>query len=175
MKDKRATGRTRACGRAGCPHATAGSAGKVLRHVTTATLFCFGNFMNKEGRSEMVGRGIAGEYCSPDTWRPTSWGGAMRAGGLGGGRESGNDEDKSGERKRALAAAWLGDGGARDGSAPPPSSFFSISFSRLVKNFTKRNFIFPFLPSPVFRFVAAPLPPLPRYNCYAPITFSFCL
>ena len=103
MKDKRATGRTRAR-RAGRPHATAGSAGKVLRHVTTATLFCFGNFMKKEGRSRTAGEEIAGEYCSPDTWRPTSWGGAMRAGGLGGGRESGNDEGRSGERERSGSA-----------------------------------------------------------------------
>ena len=105
MKDKRATGRTRACGRAGCPHATAGSAGKVLRHVTTATLFCFGNFMNKEGRSRTAGEEIAGEYCSPDTWRPTSWGdGGGRLAGLGGGRESGNDEGRSGERERSGSA-----------------------------------------------------------------------
>ena len=53
--------KARACGRAGCPHATAGSAGKVLRHVTTATLFCFGNFMKKEGRSGTAGGG--------DSWR----------------------------------------------------------------------------------------------------------
>ena len=57
----------------------------------------------------------------------------------------------------------------------PPSSFFSISFSRLVKNFTSRNFIFPFHPTPAFRFAAALYPPLPRYNRYVPITFSFCL
>ena len=105
MKDKRATGRTRACGRAGCPHATAGSAGKVLRHVTTATLFCFGNFMNKEGRSRTAGEEIAGEYCSPDTWRPTSWAVGCGLVGLGGGRKNGNDEDKSGERKRGAMAA----------------------------------------------------------------------
>ena len=79
--------KARACGELGARtlqlDRLAGSAGKVLRHVTTATLCCFGDFMKKEGRSEMVGRGIAGEYCSPDTWRPTSWGGAMRAGGAG--------------------------------------------------------------------------------------------
>ena len=101
MKDKRATGRTRACGRAGRPPVTAGSASWVLRHVTTATLCCFGDFMKKEGRSEMVGRGIAGEYCSPDTWRPTSWGdGGGRLAGLGGGRENemmkGEGESRSG-------------------------------------------------------------------------------
>ena len=178
MKDKRATGRTRACGRAGCPHATAGSASWALRHVTTATLCCFGNFMNKEGRSRTAGEEIAGEYCSPDTWRPTSWGdGGGRLAGLGGGRKNGNDEDKSGERKRGLwlRASWEVVERVMAGLLPPPPSFFSISFSRLVKNFTKRNFIFPSHPTPVFRFVAAPLPPLPRYNCYAPITFSFCL
>ena len=60
--------------------------------------------MKKEGRSEMVGRGIAGEYCSPDTWRPTSWAVGCGLVGLGGGRKNGNDEDKSGERKRGL---WL--------------------------------------------------------------------
>lgn len=57
----------------------------------------------------------------------------------------------------------------------PPSSFFSISFSRLVKNFTKRNFIFLSHPTPVFRFVAACSLLSPRYNRYVPITFSFCL
>lgn len=74
-----------------------------------------------------------------------------------------------------MAAAWLGGGRTRDGSSPSPPSFFSISFSRLVKNFTSRNFIFPSYPSPVFRFVADLLPPLPHYNRYVPITFSFCL
>lgn len=74
-----------------------------------------------------------------------------------------------------MVAGQLGDGGARDGSASSPPSFFSISFSRLVKNFTKRNFIFPSYPTPVFRSVAEGLPPLPRYNRYVPITFSFCL
>ena len=87
--------------RAGRPPVTAGSAGKVLRHVTTATLCCFGNFMKKEGRSRTAGEEIAGEYCSPDTWRPTSWGdGGGRLAGLGGGRENemmkGEGESRSG-------------------------------------------------------------------------------
>ena len=101
--------KARACGELGARtlqlDRLAGSAGKVLRHVTTATLCCFGDFMKKEGRSEMVGRGIAGEYCSPDTWRPTSWAVGCGLVGLGGGRKNGNDEDKSGERKRGAMAA----------------------------------------------------------------------
>ena len=96
----------------------------------------------------------------------------------GGGIESGKMKGGELEREQehgALAAAWLGGGRAHDGSAPSPSSFFSISFSWLVKNFTSRNFIFPFLPTPAFRFAAALCHPLPRYNRYVPITFSFCL
>ena len=58
-----------------------------------------------------------------------------------------------------------------------PSSFFSISFSRLVKNFTKRNFIFPFYPTPVFarHGTAGLLYPGSSSNTYVHITFSFCL
>ena len=57
----------------------------------------------------------------------------------------------------------------------PPSSFFSISFSRLVKNFTKRNFIFPSHPTPVFaRHATAGLPhPGSNSNNYISIAFSF--
>ena len=93
--------------------------------------------------------------------------------GLGGGRKNGNDEDKSGERKRGLwlRASWEVVEHVMAGLLPSPPSFFSISFSRLVKNFTKRNFIFPFHPSPVFRFAAAPHPPLPRYKRYVPHNF----
>lgn len=64
--------------------------------------------MKKKGRSETAGGGIAGEYCSPDTWRLASWnGGGGRLVGLGGGRESRNDERKrkqKWERERALDA-----------------------------------------------------------------------
>lgn len=62
---------------------TAGPASWIPRHATTTTLCCFSNFMKKEGRSGTAGEGIAGGHCSPDTWRLTSWGGAMRAGGAG--------------------------------------------------------------------------------------------
>ena len=148
--------------RAGRPPVTAGSAGKVLRHVTTATLFCFGDFMKKEGRSGTAGGG--------DSWRallsrsvaadkPGGGGGGLV--GLGGGRKNGNDEDKSGERKRGLwlRASWEVVEQVMAVLLLPPSSFFSISFSRLVKNFTKRNFIFPSHPTPVFaRHGAAELP-----------------
>ena len=86
---------------------------------------------------------------------------------------------KGGEQERGGGGLWLrpGWGGARDGSSPSPSSFFSISFSRLVKNFTKRNFIFPSHPSPAFaRHGTVGLPyPGSSSNTYVPITFSFCL
>lgn len=183
VENKRDTGR---CGPAGELGARtlqlgrlAGSTGKVLRHVTTTTLFCFGNFMKKEGRSRIAGGGFAGEYCSPDTWRPTSWDSGMRAGWRGGERRAEmvvREGNGSGERELWPRPGWSG--GARDGSASPsPSSFFSISFSRLVKNFTKRNFIFLSHPTPVFaRHGTAELPlPGSSSNTYVPITFSFCL
>ena len=79
--------KARACGELGARtlqlDRLAGSAGKVLRHVTTATLFCFGDFMKKEGRSGTAGGG--------DSWRALlsrhvaadKLGGGMRAGGAG--------------------------------------------------------------------------------------------
>ena len=78
---------------------------------------------------------------------------------------------------QALAAAQLGDGRAGSVSLRPPSSFFSISFSRLVKNFTKRNFIFPSYPPPVFARHGTAGPPTPgsNSNTYVSITFFFCL
>lgn len=66
---------------------------------------------------------------------------------------------------------------ARSGRPTSSSSFFSISFSRLVKNFTSRNFIFHSRPSPVFaRHGTAGLPsPGSNSNTYVLITFFFCL
>ena len=55
--------------------------------TTSATLCCFGNFMKKKGRSRTAGGGIAGEYCSPDSWRRGSWARRTQAGGDGWGRE----------------------------------------------------------------------------------------
>ena len=80
------------------------------------------------------------------------------------------------EREHGLQPrpGWVAEGRVMVVLLPPPS-FFSISFSWLVKNFTSRNFIFPSHPTPAFRFAAALCPPLPRYNRYVPITFSFCL
>ena len=77
---------------------------------------------------------------------------------------------------QALVAGQLGDSGARSVS-PPPSSFFSISFSSLVKNFTKRNFIFSSHPSPLFARHGTAGPPAPgsSSNTYVSITFFFCL
>ena len=71
--------------------ATAGPASWIPRYATTATLpLCrFGNFMKKKGRSGTAGAGIAGGYCSPDTWRLTSLGNGGSRLGLGGGRENG--------------------------------------------------------------------------------------
>ena len=60
-----------------------GRQGRCSATVLLSTLCRFSNFMKKEGRSRIAGGGIAGGHCSPDTWRPTSWGGAMRAGGAG--------------------------------------------------------------------------------------------
>ena len=77
-----------------------------------------------------------------------------------------------------MVACQLGDGRASNGGAPSSSSsFFSISFSRLVKNFTKCNFIFPSLPTPVFARHGTAEPPYPgsNSNTYVPITFFFCL
>ena len=51
---------------------------------------------------------------------------------------------------QALVAAGRDDGGARNVSPASSSSCSSISFSRLVKNFTRRNFIFAPHPSPLF-------------------------
>ena len=81
------------------------------------------------------------------------------------------------EQEQDSTAAWLGDSRACDGGLPSPSSFFSISFSRLVKNFTKRNFIFLSYPSPVFaRHGTAGYPsPGSNSNTYVSITFFFCL
>ena len=165
MKDKRATGRTRACGRAGCPHATAGSASWALRHVTTATLCCFGNFMNKEGRSRTAGEEIAGEYCSPDTWRPTSWGdGGGRLAGLGGGRENEMMKGEGESRSGAMVAGQLGGGGARDGRAPSSSSLLLLNFIfTACEKFHKAQFHFPFPPYPGISFCGGPAsspPPL---------------
>ena len=67
---------------------------------------------------------------------------------LDGGRESGNDGERRNKSGVGSGCGLAGEGRAR--SVSLASSFFSISFSRLVKNFTKRNFIFPFLPSPAF-------------------------
>ena len=94
--------------------------------------------------------------------------------------ENGNDGGKrrtrAGERELWPRPSWVTVEHAR-AVLLPPSSFLSISFSRLVKNFTKRNFIFPSHPTPVFaRHGAAELPhPGSNGNTYVPITFSFCL
>ena len=75
----------------------------------------------------------------------------------------------------SLAADWPGENRHWNFSLRPPSSFFSISFSRLVKNFTKRNFIFPSHPPPAFarHGTAGPLPtPGSSSNTYVLITFS---
>ena len=84
---------------------------------------------------------------------------------------------EGGGRSGSRAAAWPGENRYCNFSLCPPSSFFSISFSRLVKNFTKRNFIFPSYPSPVFARHGTAGPPYPgsSSNTYVPITFSFCL
>ena len=124
----------------------------------------FGNFMKKEGRRGTAGEEIAGGYCSPDTWRRASWGdGGGRLVGPGGVRENGMMEGGGLERERErelwLRPSW-GDR-ARGVGPPPPSSFLSISFLRLVKNFTKRNFIFPSHPSPAFARHGTAGPPYP--------------
>ena len=69
--------------------------------VLPSTLFRFGNFMKKEGRSGTAGGGDSWNDCSSDTWRLTSWGGGGgRLAGLGGGRENemmkGEGESRSG-------------------------------------------------------------------------------
>ena len=73
--------------------------------VLPSTLFRFGNFMKKEGRSGTAGGG--------DSWRALlsrsvaadkPGGGGCGVAGLGGGRESGNDEGRSGERERSGSA-----------------------------------------------------------------------
>lgn len=61
---------------------------------------------------------------------------------------AGEEQEREVERELWPRPSW--GGGARDGGPTSSSSFFSISFSRLVKNFTKRNFIFPSYPTPVF-------------------------
>ena len=133
--------------------------------------------MKKEGRSRTAGRRIAGEYCSPDTWRRVSWGGGEC--GLVG-RVEGERGNDGGRRVRAEEGSGRGLAGVEEHEMLgllPPSSFFSISFSRLVKNFTKRNFIFPSYPSPAFARHGAAGPPHPdsSSNTYVPITFFFCL
>ena len=77
---------------------------------------------------------------------------------------------RSGSRLRPWPS-W----GSRAGSVSP--SFFSISFSRLVKNFTKRNFIFPSYPTRHLPATGQQGYPTPgsSSNTYVPITFSFCL
>ena len=55
----------------------------------------------------------------------------------------------------------------------PPSSQFHfhglLKISQVAISFSLSS------PPPAFRFAAALCPPLPRYNRYVPITFSFCL
>ena len=56
------------------PHAIVGQDSWVgWLGTTSATLCCFGNFMKKEGEKRNSWGGIAREYCSPGTWRLTSW------------------------------------------------------------------------------------------------------
>ena len=72
----------------------------------------------------------------------------MQAGGTGGGESEMMEE--GGSESEGGGCGLAGSSGARSASSPSPSSSFSISFSRLVKNFTKRNFIFPSHPTPAF-------------------------
>ena len=95
VEDKSTTGKARACGRAGRPHATAGSASWAPATVLLSTLCRFSNFMKKKGRGGTTGGGIAGEHCSSDPWRRRNWsGGGAGLVGLGGGKEDGNGEGR---------------------------------------------------------------------------------
>ena len=79
--------------------------------VLLSTLCCFGNFMKKEGRGGTAGGGIAGESCSPDTWRQTSW--VRRGAGWWGWVEGEENEtmmeegESGAERELWLRASWV--------------------------------------------------------------------
>ena len=158
VEDKRATG-GQGCGEL-VPHAIVGQDSWVGQLGTTAaTLCCFGNFMKKEGRSGTAGGGIAGEYCSPGPWRRGSWV-TEDAGWWTGGEGDGEMMEGGGrEQERWLwtRPSWV----VAKYVMIASSSFFSISFPRLVKNFTKRNFIFPSHPTPAFARHGAAGPPTP--------------
>ena len=63
----------------------------VSRHTTPATLplYCFCNFMKKEGRSKTAGARIAGGFALPIRGGGQAGQRRMLAGGAGGGREDG--------------------------------------------------------------------------------------
>ena len=161
-----------------------------------------GQGWRRAGRAPWVGQLDRQAGCSATQWpsrssasviyeeereKRDSWGGQLedialpirgeeKAGAVeervGGGRErdDGGRKEVDG-RLRARPGGMMA-----DVIVPSSSSCSSISFPRLVKNFTKRNFIFPFHPTPVFaRHGTAGLPtPGSSRNTYLSITFSFC-
>ena len=127
------------------PASWTGRLGTTLRNGRP--LCCFGNFMKKKGRSGTAGEGWL-EQLLVGTWRPTSWGGRLRAGGA----EEGEDGKMKGrgERERsgalAEAAAWW----RQSVRWQSPSSFLLLLnfISTTCEKFHKPQFHFPFPPHP---------------------------